>query len=284
MNKRNILLSILCLAILCLIVYSLLTDNDAVPDVVMEDKDTLLRTAWKSFSMMDTDGAANLFVDLATDEETKTADKQQALYGLIVCYEHGIPDPDFVKAMQYAEEFMEEYSDSDLAPWVMLEKGHIYQETGRPEKAREVYKKILDKYDNSHAIHETALALANSYFYEMDEDVAGNGIDVLKQHLKEYPDNKLKRIMLFRLSYRLAETELKYEKALTYAERLGELKMCDPFRWGMQFWLLGQIYNLELGNVDKAVYWYQKIIDECEYDQRVFSAKQMINRLKKQEK
>lgn len=280
--KRNIIY-ILCTAAVVLLLYKVLIASSSGLVQERTQEVDYLSEGWDRFANMGSDAAAVCFNMVLTSDRYSLSQKQQALYGLILTHEYYYPDAQPGKALTYIDSFLENYPDSKLVPWVLLEKGYILSRisTDKPE-IRRVLQGVIDNYPDSEAIHEAVLALAHTYFTVNERQLADKGIEILKAHLEKYPESQLKRIILYRLSYRIAETNQEYAKALPYAERLGELKMCDPFRWGMQFWLVAQIYNRELDMPEKAIYWYRKLIEECKFDQRVYSCKKMIEKLQEE--
>lgn len=280
---KNNCIFVLCAAAVIFLFYRIIISepeqvepNQAVPNVLLEQ-------GWDRFANMDSQTALLCFHAVMDSANASEAQRQQAHYGLILTHEYFYPDAQPHQALALIEKFRDTHPDSELLPWVLLEKGYILHRTSAdPQTVRTLFEHIIDTYPHSEAIHEAALALAHSRFTARDANLAQRGIDILKDHLQKYPDSELERILLYRLSYRLAETNQDYVEALPYAEKLGEMMMCDPFRWGMQFWLVAQIYNRELNDPEKAIYWYNKIIEKCDHDQRMYSAKQMIEKLQNQ--
>jgi tetratricopeptide (TPR) repeat protein len=254
--------------------------DDPVADSGELNISQVLKAGWRQFSIQDTESSIRNFTHVLNEEDVPADKKIQALYGLGLSYKFAAPKPDLEMSRKHFNSILQEYPDDNSVPWVMLELGNIAAKTGERSKARSLYERVLSEKENTAAADEAVLRLAQLYFTDYDSDEDYKGVDILKRYLEEKPDNPLARVMLFRVVYRLGETNQKYMESLPYAERLGEMKMFDPFRWGQQFWYLGQVYRLIAGNEERAAYWYQKILDECEFDQRRYSSRQMLEKIR----
>jgi tetratricopeptide (TPR) repeat protein len=240
----------------------------------------VLRQAWKAYNTSNNPKAAKLFQQVLNADNANAAERTQALFGLGINFSYSV-HPEQHKAKQYFLQLVDDYPQNPAAPWAIIELACLQGTDTLQERqnARKHYYNILKKYPLSTSIHEAALRLASTYFYEIEPELNSNAVKVLEEHLKKYPDNPLASTMRFRLVYWYEEVNRNYEKGLEHALVLGELKMADPYRWPMQYWNIAQMYRIKFKKPAEAIKWYQKIIDESPRDYLVYAAKQFVKEL-----
>lgn len=239
-----------------------------------------LSEAWKLSRVGNAPKATELFEEVLESAGACERQKVQALFGLGNVYQFSSPSRP-VEAENNFIEIINGFPNSEVVPWAMLRVGQLqdlHDERTR-RKAREVYQSILTEYSDSPACDEAALELAGTYFAENDPEIVNLGLETLENYLAEHPDNKLVTSMLFRLSYWYQEVERDYEKALPHSIRLGELKTCNPKRWAMVYWGLGQMYSIEFGEYEKALKWYDRILIDCPRDLLTYPARKKAEKM-----
>ena len=243
-----------------------------------------LQKAWRSFNIGDTQKAHDLFQQVESRPDATEAEKVQALFGLATNYQFAIPKGKPEKARQYFRRIIEEYPNNSTASWALLKLGTMEGSANLDarNRARKYYREVLAQYPSGLAIHEATLRLAQTYFFELEPEEAANGMEILENHMKQYPDNPLASSMLFRLSYWYSEVERDYENSYRHGRILGELQMADPQRWGMQFWNVAQTLRFRLNQPEESLKWYRKLIDDCPYHYLVLPSRIAIAQLHEQ--
>ncbi len=240
-----------------------------------------LTEAWEYYDRGEIIEARAIFSAVASNEKADEEDLVQALFGLGWCGRYGRPRPDRSLAQQSFNLIVEQYPDNPATPWALLELGalEVRKERGGGESARPHFKRVLSEYPDSAARHEAVLRLASTYFYELDLPLADRGAELLETHLREEPGNPLAVVMHFRLAQWYNEIHQETGRTLPHARHTALEKMSDPFRWSIMYWQVAEIYRLRLGQPEKAIPFYVKIIVECPQSVHIWSAKQRIETL-----
>jgi tetratricopeptide (TPR) repeat protein len=243
-----------------------------------------LKKAWRAFDIGDTRTVHELFTRVSEKADATDAEKVQALFGLATNYQFAIPKGKPDKAREYFQRIVDEHPKNTVAAWALLKLGILEgsADLEARNRAKVFYQRVRDEYPTSLAIHEATLRIAMGYFFDMEPEQVAIAIEMLEKHMKDYPDNPLASIMLFRLSYWYSEIERDYEKSIKHGLVLGEMKMADPQRWGMQFWGVAQTLRYRLNQPEEAIKWYQKIIDDCPRYYLVLPARRAIAELTEQ--
>ncbi len=255
----------------------------ATPGTEIQDQQSqILSQAWKLSRVGNVPNAIKRFTKVLEDPNANRDQKVQALFGLANVYQFSSPSQP-QQAQNYFHRIMTDFSGHRVVPWAMLRIAQL-QNANDPEavtKARELYQDILTDHYDSAACDEAVLSLAATYFAENDPQIVQLGLETLEKYLAQNPDNALVTSMLFRLSYWYQEVERNYQKALPHSLRLGELKTCNPKRWAMVYWGLGQIYSIQFGEYDKALPWYERIPVDCPRDYLTYPAQNKIDLMRK---
>jgi len=239
-----------------------------------------LREAWSEYNTSGFSEAVELFESILTADDAHDTDVVQALYGAAISYSYLAPVPDLETARNYFELLLNKFSHYPAAAWALLELARmesLNEEEGRT-RARAYLRRLMEDYPESLAIHEGALRMANTYFYELDPALTAKGIAILESHLSDYPKNPLASIMHFRLAYWYTETMHAHGKALPHSLRLGHLRMADPFRWSRHYWHIAQLYRLKFDEPEQARVWLRKIVEEAPLSEHTFAAKRILNK------
>jgi hypothetical protein len=160
----------------------------------------------------------------------------------------------------------------------MVEIARMYniREEDQQTKAKEIYRKVLDDYPESLAVHEAALRLAHIYFFNPERDSSEKGVAVLEEHLAKYPENPLASIMHFRLVHWYEQAFRDYENGLRHAFALSKYKMADPWRWATMYWNIAQTLRVRFGKEEESLKWYKKILTDTSRDAMGLVTKQVI--------
>ena len=241
-----------------------------------------LRSAWTYYRRADLQNARSVFEEVLAHSDVPVPDRIQALYGRGLSAVYQRPDPDIDSARQSFTEIVERYSESAIAPWALIELGNLsnHKEDPFAEEAIPFFEQVLSNYPNHVAIHEATLRLANAYFYRLDKESSDRALTILEEHLLQYPDNPLAEVMLLRVDYWYAVARQDFERSIPFAVELGHRGMNDPFRWSRQYWHIAEMYRSRLGMKEKAVPWYQRIIEEMPESVHTFTARQRLKEVR----
>lgn len=240
-----------------------------------------LSRAWALFDRAEIRDARDLFSDVAESADATEEDRVQALMGLGWCGRFGRPRPDRNLALHSFTELIERHPDHPAAPWALIELGilHTRKERSGGATARPFFQQVLDEYPDSPAIHEALLRLAGTWFYDIDDEYSARGFRHLERHIEEHPGNPLAIIMHFRLAHWSFEVFQDYSRGLPHSRYVAREGMSDPSRWPFINWQVAEVYRLRLGQPDKAIPFYARIILDSPRSMHVLGAKKRIEEL-----
>lgn len=246
--------------------------------------DDTLKSAWDAYFHANGAKAIKLF-DQALSFPDRSDDKEvQALFGLGTVYAYAAGLTNIPKARNYFLHIIDNHPNSPCVPFAFLKLGLLEGRItpAERERARDYLLSAMQRDPNSLAAHEAVLRLSNLYFYEVDPALAIKGVEILENHLKQYPTNLLAYLMHFRLSYWYQDVYRDYELGLNHSLHAAKFGMSDPQRQCMVYWNIAQIYRLRMNKPEQACIWYKKIIIEYPRDYFVFPAKIQLSNLTNQ--
>ena len=244
-----------------------LMSEEQEAEVYSED----LEEAWQHFRRDDPASALKIFRLVARASDAKATDRLQALFRMGLSYEFMPPEPQVQDAKRTFQAIIDEYPDNSLVPWALLEMGKLtFRKTANldywnnaidNEEARIYFRRILTDYPDSVAIHEAAVRLANTYFFEVDRPESDQALEILKDHLEAHPNNPLAAGMHLLLTIWYSNIRQDYRAAAPHAIKLGELQQSNPYRWSEVYWRVATIFHKGLGDLEEATHWYRKLIE-----------------------
>jgi tetratricopeptide (TPR) repeat protein len=237
-----------------------------------------LTEAWNHYSALNIREATRAFEDVRTAEGVRERDLVQALYGLGLCYRFHMQRPGFEEARACFDEIASRFPQNSVAAWALMERGSLEDletEAGQVA-ARSFYRRVLEEYPESLAIHETALRLASTYLGRtLDPELIRKGLAVLEDHIERHPDNPLVGTMHYRVGYFYFACLQDYEKALPHSVATSTLRMEDPYRWPEDYWHTAMNF-MRLDRPGEALPWFEKILSDKPNSREALPAKQMI--------
>lgn len=249
-----------------------------------------LSKGWRHFHGGRSDQARTVFEGVLESRNATAAGRVQALYGLGLCHKFRRPVSRPDAARESFQRIVEEFPESSVVPWALLELGILarkkwadldHQGSGHEnDEARGYFLRILKDFPDSLAIHEAAVRLASSWFFEVRPEVSRRGVEILEEHLRRYPDNPLASTMHYRIAFWYLSVAQNYPKGVPHLVRQGEMKLCDPFRWGQNYWQVAQFLRFGLKRPEEAVLWYEKVIAEAPGTAMVLSARKELAQLR----
>lgn len=248
-----------------------------------------LAEGWRLFRGDDPGSALTVFRNVADAEDARPADRMQALFGMGLAFEFLPPDPQIENAVRSFQQLIDEFPDNSLVPWALLEIGKLkFRKTANLDywntpvdnsEARSYFRRVLEEYPQSVAIHEAAVRLANTYCFEVDRPQSDRALEILENHLAAHPDNPLAPGMYLLLTTWYSNILQDYEAAAPHAIRLAELQQSNPYRWSEVYWRVATIFHLGLGDLEEAAIWYKKLIEVTPEARQVYQAKRELEKI-----
>ena len=250
-----------------------------------------LKKAWERFHTGDPAEALRRFQAILEEDPLPEPDRIQALYGSGFSYRFMRPFPNQERAIAIFENLLGQYPNNRLTPWLFLELGILKRRKSadleyEPDlsvnaESRGYFQRILDDYPDSVVVHEAAIRLSSSYFFEVETQYADKGVELLERHLERYPDNPLASVMHMRLNIWYFAVHQDFEKSQVHALRLGEMRMSDPFRWSRNYWHIAQTYLIAFDDPARAAPWFRRIIEEAPKSPHVFLARKILREIER---
>ena len=250
-----------------------------------------LTEGWRHFHGGRSDQGRTIFENVLESGDATPADRIQALYGIGLCDKFRRPVSRPEAARESFQAIVDEFPKSTVVPWALLELGILerkkwadldHRGSGHEnDLAREYFRRILQDYPQSLATHEAAVRLASSWFFEVQPEASIRGVQILEEHLRRHPDNPLASTMHYRIAFWYLSVVQDYPKGVPHFVRQGEMKLCDPFRWGQNYWQIAQFLNDGLNLPEEAVPWYEKVIAEAPGTAMVLSARKDLAHLRR---
>ena len=158
-----------------------------------------LTEGWRHFHGGRSDLGRTIFEEVLEGGNATPADRLQALYGLGLCDKFRRPVFRPEAARESFRAIVEEFPESTVVPWALLELGILerkkwvdldHRGSGHEnDLAREYFRRILDDFPQSLATHEAAVRLASAWFFEIRPEVSILGVEILEEHLRRHPDD-----------------------------------------------------------------------------------------------
>jgi len=250
-----------------------------------------LKRAWERFHSGDPKQALEYFQAVLDEDQLPEGDGIQAQYGIGFCHRFMRPFPEEERAIAVFEDLLRQHPESELTPWLLLELGILNRKKSadleyEPDlsinaESRNYFQRILDEYPDSVVVHEAAIRLSSSYFFEVERRYADKGLELLERHLKRYPDNPMAGVMHMRISIWYFAVHRDFEKSQVHAIRLGQLRLSDPFRWSRNYWHIAQTYRFALDDPEAAAPWFRRIIEEAPKSPHVFLARKILREIER---
>lgn len=237
-----------------------------------------LREGWEKYHHTEFVAAAAIFESVIEAPDAAEADVVQAHYGAAMSFSFQVPFADTENARRHFLTLVDDYAEYPAAAWALLELARMesYSSDEGRIRIRAYLQRMFEHYPESIAVHEAAIRLASSYFYETNPELTAHGVAILEDHLELHPENPLASIMHFRLGYWYTEAMHAHDRALPHSLRLGHLRMADPFRWSRHFWHIAQLFRLKFNDPESAWFWLEMIVEEAPQSEHTYTARMLL--------
>ncbi len=251
-------------------------------DYAGEDSAALLEQAREQVKIFNFAIAQPMFAQLTQDLKEGSDDWSEAMIGLAVCAWHRSPNgPDHVATARTALERLvaEESAGGRFKAHAAFMLGRIAEVLDYPtdvvdlEQARKHYRRVIETWPQAPIAPEAELRLAGSYLQEFaSADRVREGIAVLERWLAKYPGHMGSSLAarLIGDAYHLSLDD--HDTAFQWYLRAAEMGLLNTAQEGNFYWMLASLAEEEDRDVDVAVRYYQKIIQETPRSGRAYEA------------
>ncbi len=275
--------------------------------------DQRLSEAWRHLELVNYPAAEKAFQAVLSGEADR-ARQAEAHFGLGHLSQYRRPGEDIAFARKKYQLVAETFADTPSAPlaWMALARladAPEYEKQRDRDKARELYRKIVDDYADSQTAHEARLRLAMTYFEDpTDPNAQTRGISLLTHHLDKHPRNYVAIAMHTQLALvhqvrgeyaesvehwiaaddvdeQAARAELSAEDRKLGGRRLlsriAQHRVMDSSARATQYYRIAQLAEKRLKDYELAVKYYERIVYEIVRDNKYFVAKLAAERCRK---
>ena len=261
-----------------------------------------LNEGWEQFRFADFGKSARAFERALQSDKPEI--RAEATYGLGYLWQYRPVDADPERAMGLYREVLSNYAATGSAPWAMLAIARGYdlprlESQRNVSAARDQYLEIMKLYPQHMVASEAALRLACTYLEKFgDAKAQQEGIAILNSWIEQHPDNFLAPGMYLLIGKthvandRWAEAVAAYRKAEELDHERSQVvdaagkpaadpnrRTLSPNKLSEMYYQAARISEEKLKDDQMALYWYRKIVAELSRDNKIYFARQQIQRL-----
>lgn len=214
-----------------------------------------------------------------------------ALYGLGTTWNLRRPGEDPDKAREYYRQIIALAPQSDLAAWALLALArmkHLVPVGQEPDYAevRRAYEEVMDRYPGHLAAEEAFLYWAATYLATLRPDDTERALARLQEFVRDRSHKFIgPAYSLMAVGYQnlgCGEERLRAELASLETTEVDPANPFTEFAW--QYWNIATIAEFEVGDLETARTYYQKLIEEYPTDIRVYACRRALERIEELER
>ena len=246
-----------------------------------------IRTGWARYAEGDLDLAAVEFEGALSGLPAPGPLRAQALHGLAVTWDLRRPGQDPDRAAQLYRAAMAAAPTNDLAGWCALALARMQATqaaVSEPDvqSLRRVYQQVIDQFPAHPAAEEAFLFQQAARLAQPDAAESRAVLAALEDFLRTHPQSP-QSAAAYRLVAHCAEVlglpdkRLEATLAEWHAGEVDPLNSAQDLSW--VYWRIATLAEFETGDFVLAREYYRKLIAEYPTEQRVFLAKQELQRM-----
>lgn len=254
--------------------------------VYVVESDDPFESAWNDYTLGEFDRATEKFEALRAGAVVGGDEWCKAVYGLATTWNLRRPGEDTKKATAYYEEVIHTAPEHDLAAWSRLALARMKHlvpvgETPDYGEVRKAYMEVIALHSGHLAAQEAFLYLQSTLISSLDPAQTRQALEALEKAVAdpEYQFVGPAWSLIAVGSQTLGDAERRLH-AEEMSLKTTEVDPTNPFtEFSWQYWNLATIAEFEVGDFEKARYYYQKLIEEYPQDIRVYGSKQALKRM-----
>jgi tetratricopeptide (TPR) repeat protein len=238
-------------------------------NLVAAEKKSGFAKAWQEIGFLNYKGASGPLEKIQERAQKGSDEWINATLGLAVCLHHRQPDvqADKDRAGELYESLIEATAGKPVQAFALLQRARLaevvdyFEDVPEPDKARELYQKLIQDWPSSAQVHQAVLYRGQLAIYSMDPAQAVDGVSELKSWLASHPDNPLASLqwMLVALAYTQPLNEpLQAVDAYLQAERVG---LPETIKLDSYYWCIANLAE-KGGDRKTASKYYRLIVTE----------------------
>jgi len=246
-----------------------------------------LQNAWSAFSREDFAQAWRLFQVVA--DTTPPADRlhDQAVFGMASTCAFRRPDEDLATAEKLFRELIDRHGNDDLGAWSALAIARMYHvrpvgEAVDLDRVAALYKSVVDRFPNTPAADEAFIYNQTIQVTSTEPAVVRMSLAQLQQYIERHPHSPY-----ISAAWELIAADqrvlLRPDDELAAQIRALLTREQDPSNPTLDraqaYWNIATTAEFDAGNLTIARQYYELFIEQAPTDQKVFPARQALNRL-----
>ena len=246
-----------------------------------------IQTGWQRYTQGDFDLAVIEFEGAFSSVPTNSPLRLQALYGLATTWNLRRPDESPERAATLYREIIAAAPTNDLAAWswLALARMNVTESAADdpdPQALRQAYQEVIDRFPAHPAAEEAFLFQQAARLAAPNMTEAGAVLQALEGSLARHPQSPY-RSAAYRLVAQCCDVLGLKDKLLDATIQEWKTSEIDPrnpiqdLSW--TYWRIATVAELDVGDFALAREYYRKLIAEYPSEQRVFLAKQELQRM-----
>lgn len=256
----------------------------------------LIHRGWTLFNQSEFQAAAAAFESalksLDRSSSITPADQHHrldALFGLAQTWDLGLRNEDTDTAHSLYNKIVTLAPSSDHAAWAQLalaRRLHTMPSDADPDllAARSAYQLVIDRFPNHPAADEALLLQQSTYVATLQPQPTRQALPHLLAYVSRSPQPRLLSsayLLLSTAHATLGQEEQSVDALIKALESREPDPGGTPTDYAGAYWSIATSCEFRIGNFDLARKYYQLLIDHHPTDQRVFPAKQALERMNK---
>lgn len=255
-----------------------------------DELNSLFAEATLELTYFNFDTAYNLFIDLQEQAEPAGSELWlKATLGLALSAQSKTPATSDAlgEAQTQYEALIDAAPQSRYAARSLINLGRIAEvrdfggDVVDLDTARGYYRQVFERWPGQTIADEAALRYADTYFQSFDDpDAAAKGAGFLESWIEGHDDRPMASI-IWEVIATVKHDQLKdYAGALEAFVKADELGLAEPNVAGILYYRTAKLAELEVGDLDTAIRFYQKVIVEAPRSGRAFNAQLALEALR----
>lgn len=252
----------------------------------------LLKRGWGELDLVNYPKAQKTFEQVLRGAPA-AAQRAEAMFALAHLWQYRQPGADLARAKELYEGVTRDLPETPAAPLALMALARVadappYETDRKPAEARQLYRRIIERYADHFIADEAVLRLAMTYLEELgNAEVEDVGVKLLTDFLARKPESFLAPVMRWELGnlhfnrkeYRRAVREWIAADTLDAKAPEGRA-MSTVARAGLYF-RIAKVSEKRLKDYATAAKWYEKIVTEVRRENRYYVAKVSAERCRK---
>ena len=238
-----------------------------------------LQSGWESFQLSEYNRAVQMF--------ERAGENPAALYGLATAWALRRPGEDVAKAMVLYRRVVELAPNSDTAAWSLFALARLQHNTATEQTApdwdavRHAYQDVIDRFPKHAAGEEAFLFQQMTWLAIPNPTTAQPAVAALENFVATHPQSPYRSAAWRLIAHGYLILGNAPKQLTAWQQRLATLEPAARHAMDLvgAYYRIANLAEFECGDFSVAQEFYQHLIQEFPNDQRVFIARQELQRM-----